>query len=623
MSLLVANDLKKTFGDKTLLDDVSFTIEPKQRIGLIGANGTGKSTLLQILTGAEGTEQGEIRHAKSFTVAYVDQEPQLSGGGSILSKVYEGGAPVLRTLRRYEQALRRYQQNPSDQAAEKQLYEAQADMDAEGAWEAETAAKTVLTKLGFADLEADVDELSGGQHKRVALAKALIQPADLLILDEPTNHLDAASITWLESFLHAYTGALLLVTHDRYFLNRVTDAIYELEHGKLHYYEGNYETYLIKKAERDAQAEREEEKRQNTLRREMAWLKRMPKARGTKQKARVERVEALKADTPEPEQGTIDFVSDSKRLGKKVIEATDVSKWFGDKVILDDVSMRVDRGDRIGITGANGTGKSTFLHLLAGRLQPDRGVVDIGETVRIGYFTQGEAEIDGSLRVLEYIREGAEVITTKEGVTITAEQMLERFLFPRAQQWTYVSRLSGGERRRLYLLRILMEEPNVLFLDEPTNNLDISTLRLLEDYLTQFPGAVISVSHDRYFLDRVAERLLIFESDGKIESYYGRFEDYLQSKEAEQTTQKSASRAPKQRQGKKLSYKDQQEWKTIEDTIADLEHKQAELEKDMAAAGSDSARIQELLKEQEQVAADLEEAMNRWTELATVMEEER
>ncbi|QQK80918.1 ABC-F family ATP-binding cassette domain-containing protein [Salicibibacter cibi] len=622
MSLLIANDLKKTYGDKTLLNDVSFVIEPKQRIGFIGANGTGKSTLLHILAGVEGVEKGEIRHANAFSIAYVEQEPVLVGEQTILDAVYEGEAPVMQALHRYDRALRRFQENPGDEKAEKQLYDAQANMEAHDAWEAETLAKTVLTKLGLQDYHAKVGELSGGQQKRVALAKALIQPADLLIFDEPTNHLDASSIAWLESFLKAYQGALLLVTHDRYFLNRVTDAIFELEHGNLHYYEGNYEAYLEKKAEREAQAEQDEEKRRNTLRREMAWLKRMPKARGTKQKARVDRVETLKAETPEQEEGTLDFVSDSKRLGKKVIEATEISKSFGDKKILDDISVRVDRGDRIGITGANGTGKSTFLHILAGLLQPDSGVVDIGETVRIGYFTQGEADIDHSLRVLEYIREGAEVITTKNGAMITAEQMLERFLFPRSQQWTYISRLSGGERRRLYLLRILMEEPNVLFLDEPTNNLDIPTLRLLEDYLTQFPGAVVSVSHDRYFLDRVAEYLLIFESGGRAERFYGRFEEYLDQIEAAKTDKKPVQKRPRHRPRKKVSYKDQQEWKTIEDTIEQLERKQAEMEKDMAQAGSDKARVQELLVEQEAVAKELEEAMERWTELATVMEEE-
>ncbi|QDI91009.1 ABC transporter ATP-binding protein [Salicibibacter halophilus] len=621
MSLLVANDLRKTFGDKTLLDDVSFVIEPKQRIGLIGANGTGKSTLLHVLAGTEGVEKGEIRHANAFSISYVEQEPVLEGEQSILEAVYEGEAPVMRALHDYDKALRRFQENPGDEKAEKNLYDAQAMMDAHDAWEAETSAKTVLSKLGLSNYHAKVGELSGGQEKRVALAKALIQPADLLILDEPTNHLDASSIAWLESYLTAYQGALLLVTHDRYFLNRVTEAIFELEHGNLHYYEGNYETYLEKKAEREAQAEQEEEKRQNTLRREMAWLKRMPKARGTKQKARVDRVEALKADAPEQREGTLDFVSDSKRLGKKVIEATDISKWYGDQKILDGISMRIDRGARIGITGENGTGKSTFLHILAGRLQADSGVVDIGETVRVGYFTQGETDIDDSLRVLEYIREGAEVITTKDGATITAEQMLERFLFPRSQQWTYVSRLSGGERRRLYLLRILMEEPNVLFLDEPTNNLDIPTLRLLEDYLAQFPGAVVSVSHDRYFLDRVAERLLIFESNGRIERFHGRFEEYLEQQEAAKTDKKAVKKEPRRRPRKKVSYKDQQEWKTIEDTIDQLEQEQAELEKEMAQAGSDSARIQELLKDQETVANELEEAMERWTELAAVMEE--
>ncbi|AXF55765.1 ABC-F family ATP-binding cassette domain-containing protein [Salicibibacter kimchii] len=623
MSLLVANDLKKTFGDKTLLDDVSFVIEPKQRIGIIGANGTGKSTLLHILAGTEGVEKGEIRHANAFSISYVEQELALEGEQTILDAVYEGEAPVMRALHHYEKALRHFQEHPGDEKAEKNLYDAQADMDAHAAWEAETSAKTVLSKLGLSDYHAKVGELSGGQEKRVALAKALIQPADLLILDEPTNHLDASSIAWLESYLSAYQGALLLVTHDRYFLNRVTDAIFEIEQGNLHYYEGNYETYLEKKAEREAQAEQEEEKRKNTLRREMAWLKRMPKARGTKQKARVDRVEALKAETPEQKEGTLDFVSDSKRLGKKVIEATDISKDFGDNKILDRISVRIDRGSRIGITGKNGTGKSTFLHILAGQLQPDRGVIDIGETVRIGYFTQGEADIDHSLRVLEYIREGAEAITTKDGATITAEQMLERFLFPRSHQWTYISRLSGGERRRLYLLRVLMEEPNVLFLDEPTNNLDIPTLRLLEDYLTQFPGAVVSVSHDRYFLDRVAERLLIFESDGRIEEFYGHFEDYLGQKEAAKAEKKPVKKESRRRPKKKVSYKDQQEWKTIEGTIEQLERKQAELEKEMAQAGSDSVRIQEWLKEQETVAEELEEAMERWTELATLMEEEK
>jgi ABC transport system ATP-binding/permease protein len=630
LSILLAENLYKTYGEKTLFDSISFSISEKQRIGLIGPNGTGKSSLLKALAGLDPAEQGSITHANQFQIEYVAQEPELDEELSVLEQIYYGDSTIMRTMRDYEQALLNLEGDPANEKKLHRLMNCQQKMDEQEAWEANTVAKTVLTKLGLRDFSRQVKHLSGGQKKRVAIAKALIQPADLLILDEPTNHLDNETVEWLETFLAGYKGSLLMVTHDRYFLNRVTNHIFELDNGKLYVYEGNYETYLEKKAEREEIALQNEDKRQNTLRRELAWLRRGAKARTTKQKARIQRVESLQEETGPAVKGSVEFAIGSQRLGKKVIEVEGLSKSLDDKKLVEGLDYLIVPGERLGIIGPNGSGKTTLLNMLAGRAKPDSGSVEVGETVKIGYYTQDHDELDGNLRVVDYIKETAQVISTVDGQTITAEQMLERFLFPRYMQYTYIRKLSGGEKRRLYMLKVLMEEPNVLFLDEPTNDLDIQTLGILEEYLENFPGVVLTVSHDRYFLDRVVDHLLAFEGEGKVIRFQGSYSDYMEEKKEREERAASVKKetaalvddAPQRKEKrKKLSYKEQQEWDTIEDRIMALEEKKEQIETEIVAAGSDFGRISELYAEQKKVETELEATMERWEELSLLVEE--
>lgn len=626
MSIIKAENLYKTYGDKTLFDHISFHIEENERIGLIGPNGTGKSTLLKTIAGLESTEEGTITASGSVHIEFLHQDPELPAGQTVLEHIYSGDSAVMRTLREYEKALQALNEDPENEKRQKNLLDVQGKMDANNAWEANTLAKTVLTKLGVTDLMKDVSELSGGQKKRVAIAKNVIQPADLLILDEPTNHLDNETIEWLEGYLSQYPGAVMLVTHDRYFLNRVTNRIYELERGSLYTYKGNYEVFLEKRAEREALAEQKETKRQNLLRRELAWLRRGAKARSTKQKARVDRAEALKEQKGPAVSGSLDFAIGSHRLGKQVIEAENVTITYNGQALISECNELVIPGERIGIIGPNGIGKTTLLNSLAGRIQPDIGNITIGQTVRIGYYTQDHSEMNGDVKVIEYIKETAEIVKTAEGDIITAEQMLERFLFPRPMQQTYIRKLSGGEKRRLYLLNVLMQEPNVLFLDEPTNDLDTETLSVLEDYIDQFPGVVITVSHDRYFLDRVVDRLIVFEGQGIISRFQGSYSEFMEEMKMKKTAEKQPAEEKKtedepKKKRKKLSYKDQIEWDGIEDKIAGLEEKHERLEAEIAEAGSDFGKIQELMAEQAKTSEELETAMERWTELSLMIEE--
>lgn len=637
MSIFTVENLYKTYGEKVLFDHIAFTIAEKQRIGLIGVNGTGKSSLLKFMAGVESAESGSLQHAKDFHLEYLPQEPHLEESLTVLEQIYYGEAQLMRTLREYEQALLELETDPQNEGKLKRLMEKQQKMDEQNAWEANTVAKTILTKLGITAFDKKVNELSGGQKKRVALAKALIHPADLLLLDEPTNHLDHESIEWLEDYLSQYSGALLVVTHDRYFLNRITNHMFELDQGKLYVYEGNYELFLEKKAEREELEISAESKRKNLLRRELAWLRRGAKARTTKQKARVQRVEKLQEQKEKRSAERIEMSIGSTRLGKKVIELHGISKAYDGQPLIQNFSYLITPGQRLGIVGPNGSGKTTLLHLLAGRIKPDTGDVVVGETVKIGYYTQENVEMDEDVRVIEYIREEAEVIQTADGQTITAEQMLERFLFERNAQWTYIRKLSGGERRRLYLLRVLMQEPNVLFLDEPTNNLDIQTLSILEDYLEYFPGVVITVSHDRYFLDRVVNEVLAFEPGEKgrktLRLFTGNYSEYLELRKEElaeaeerQRQQKQAeleaSPSIKKKEGRRrLSYKEQQDWEQIEDRITALEQRIEELGEQIVQAGSDSFKVNELFELQKQAELDLEQAMDRWTELSLLVEE--
>ncbi|WP_156291969.1 ABC-F family ATP-binding cassette domain-containing protein [Oceanobacillus salinisoli] len=623
--MLTIENLYKSYGEKILFRDITCTISENERIGVIGVNGTGKSTFLKVIAGVDSAEKGTIHHPKDYHIEYLAQEPELDPNLTVIEQIYYGEASIMKLMRAYEEALLQLQKDPEKVEAQNYLMKMQQKMDEEDTWEANTTAKTVLTKLGITDFDRKVSELSGGQQKRVAIAKALIQPADLLIMDEPTNHLDNETVEWLEKYLQTYKGSLLLVTHDRYFLDRVTNKIYELDKGNLYIYEGNYQVFLEKKAERDELEASSELKHQNTLRRELAWLKRGAKARSTKQKARIDRIHDMKEKTFDTKKQNLEFQVGSARLGKKVIELINISKTFDGKTLIDDFSHLIVPGDRIGIIGPNGSGKSTLLHIMAERIEADKGKMDIGETVKIGYYTQGDEELNGELRIIDYIKEVAEVIYTKDGQVITAEQMLERFLFSRSEQYTYIRKLSGGEKRRLYLLKVLMTEPNVLFLDEPTNDLDTQTLGVLEEYLDQFPGVVITVSHDRYFLDRVVDHLLVFKGEGRIDHFYGNYSEFLEMQEAEKSIKANIEKTKEtprpKKQKRKLSYKDQKEWEQIEDQIMELETKIEELQSGIAEAGSDAEKVQELFKEQQEVEGKLEAKMERWEELSLMVEE--
>lgn len=623
MEILAIENLTKTYGEKTLFNQISFSIQNRDRIGIVGVNGTGKSTLLKVIAGIEDRDQGQLNHARDFKIAYLSQEPDLNQTRTVLAEIFTGDSEVMTVLREYEQALLNLGKNPTDEDAQSTFTDMQTKMDQQDAWDAATTAKTILTKLGIDQFDQKISTLSGGQQKRVALAKALVQPANLLILDEPTNHLDHESIEWLEKFLPTYPGAVVLVTHDRYFLNRVTNKIYELDLGQIYQYTGNYETYLAKKSERLELEKQDEQKHANVLRSEIAWLKRGARARSTKQKARIERISEMQTKTFTTDQSEVEFGVASTRLGRKVLELHNISKSYDTKKLITDFSFLIKPGDRIGIVGANGTGKSTLLNLIAERIAPDQGEIETGPTVKFGYYQQDHSDMDENLKIIEYIRETAEVIHAGKNETITAEQMLERFLFPRSQQWTYIRRLSGGEKRRLYLLKVLMEEPNVLLLDEPTNDLDTHTLAILEDYLDSFPGVVITVSHDRYFLDRVVEQLLVFKEPGIINQFYGNYSEFLakqtetKSEPADEKSKPVQSRPRKRR----LSYQEQKDWATIEDEIEAVEEA-IEVEKQaVIEAGADADAVHKHYSRQLELEAELDAKMERWEELSLIVEE--
>ncbi|EMA6343062.1 ABC-F family ATP-binding cassette domain-containing protein [Bacillus cytotoxicus] len=627
MKMLTVENVSKSYGDKPLFNGLSFSIAEGQRAGIIGVNGTGKSTLLKIIAGVEIPDTGDMTHTRGYTINYLPQQPDFKEDLTVLEQVFHGDTPLIRLLREYEQSLLQIEQNPNSEKVQEQLFAMQQRMDAMNAWEANANAKSLLTKLGITDFTARVGNLSGGQKKRIAMAQCFIETPDLLILDEPTNHLDHETVEWLEEYLSRYTGAVLLVTHDRYFLDRVTNRIFELDKGKLYSYEGNYSTFLEAKALREEQELAQEAKRQNLYRRELAWIRRGAKARSTKQKARIQRFEDLKNQEGPAAKQTVDIALSGSRLGKKVIELKDVTKQFGDKTLLHKFSHIIKPGDRIGIIGANGSGKSSLLNMLTGKLSPDSGEIEVGQTVKIAYYTQENEEMNLNQRMIEYIKEVAEVIHTTDGKIISASQMLERFLFEPHSHGTPLGKLSGGERRRLYLLRILMGEPNVLLLDEPTNDLDTQTLTVLEDYLEDFPGVVLTVSHDRYFLDKVVDELFIFIGNGEVREFLGSYSDYLEMEKtkellekAEVRKEKKVEEAPKQQRKRKLSYHEQREWETIEDKIAELEEQLGAVGEELANVGSDFTKAQELAEVQEQLEEQLEKAMERWSELSDIVE---
>lgn len=623
MNLISVESISKSYTEKQLLNNISFGINEGDKIGLIGINGTGKTTLLKIIAGVEQPDEGRVIKGSSVAIEYLPQNPDFDPEGVVLEQIFRGHSPIMKVIREYQEAV----QNPD--TPNERIIKLTHDMDAMNAWNIENEAKAVLTKLGITDFKAKVGTLSGGQKKRIALAAALINPSDLLILDEPTNHLDNDTIDWLEQYLNKRKGALLMITHDRYFLDRVVNEMIELDRGSLYVYKGNYSDFLEKKAAREEIETANEKKRQGLLRKELAWIRRGAKARTTKQKARIDRFEQLQEKAVTCTDERLEISVASSRLGKKVIELEHISKSYGEKKIIDDFSYIVLRNDRVGIVGPNGSGKSTLINILWGSVKPDSGNIEVGGTVKIGVYSQETDHMDGNLRVIEYIKEGAEYLTTAQGDKISASQMLEKFLFHPDLQWTPLSKLSGGEKRRLHLLRVLMEGPNVLLLDEPTNDLDIETLTILEDYLEGFQGAVMAVSHDRYFLDKIAEKIFVFEADGKVVEYTGNYTDFCGSRnqDKEKDVVEKKPREDKKHhaaRGKerplKFSFKEQKEYEEIDEIIGDLEEKIQEMEKKIHEASTDHTLLQQLVNEKEALEKQLEEKMNRWMYLNELAE---
>ncbi|HFX3715567.1 TPA: ABC-F family ATP-binding cassette domain-containing protein [Enterococcus faecium] len=627
MKELKVTDLKKTYGEKDLFDQISFLVHEKDRIGLIGTNGTGKTSLLNIIAGIDSSDgdRQTVFYPTDYRIGYLSQAAEFSDELTVLQAVFQGNSPLIQTVRAYEEALIELGENGEDPDVQKRYAKAEEQMNKEDAWTTDTNVKIILQKLGISELDKKISTLSGGQKKRVSLAQVLIDEPDLLLLDEPTNHLDYEAIEWLENYLKQYRGALLMVTHDRYFLDRVANRIFELSFGKLYEYKGNYEAYVLEKAERDRVEVEQEEKRKRLYKQELAWMRAGVQARGTKQQARINRFEDLKENLYQVNQeDDLELNLATQRLGKKVLEIKDGSYRINDQTLLEHLDLLIQSRERLGITGKNGAGKSTLLNILAGRIPLDSGTMSIGETVHLAYYTQENEEMAPDKRMIAYLQEAAEEAKTADGSQIGVAELLERFLFPRFMHGTLIGKLSGGEKRRLFLLKLLIQQPNVLLLDEPTNDLDIATLTILEDYFRSFPGAVITVSHDRYFLDKVADKLLVFQGNGKQELYYGNMSSYLlKQKETQQPAEKAKpkiqSKEPAEK--KKLSYMEQKEWETIEDEIAELEEKISLLQEEMNHQGDNFTRLQELQNDVSETEAQLEEKMARWEYLSEWVED--
>lgn len=595
MNILNIEHVSKIFGDKKIFDDVSYGIQEGDKIGIIGLNGTGKTTMLNIIAGLEEPDEGQIIQQNGIRLAYLSQNPEFPADATVLSYVLDGIDPF--------------------------------------DWTAQSEAKSALNQLGITDHDQPVDQLSGGQRKKVALAKVLTGSFDILLLDEPTNHLDSEMLTWLEEYLNRYKGVVIMVTHDRYFLDKVTNKILEISHGKLYSYEANYSKFLEMKAQREEMELASERKRQSVLRMELEWAKRGCRARSTKQRARLERLEALKAGKPPVVEQTLELDSVETRMGKKTVELHQISKSYGDRTLIRDFDYIVLRNQRLGFVGPNGCGKSTILKIIAGLIEPDQGQVEIGETVRIGYFAQEVPDMNTDRRVIDYIKDIAEYVPTRDG-RITASQMLERFLFTPDMQYAPVSKLSGGEQKRLYLLSVLISAPNCLILDEISNDMDIPTLTILEDYLNSFSGIVITVSHDRYFLDNVVDRIFELDGQGNLQQYEGGYTDYIEAKKARQALQNAGSgetkKEKKETTGKdwkqnrpvklKFSYKEQKEYETIDEDIAKLEQKIENLDREMLANATNSLKLSQLSEEKEAAEQELEEKMDRWVYLNDLAE---
>ncbi len=601
MNIINVEHISKIFGGKVIFDDVSCGISEGEKIGVIGINGTGKTTFLRVLAGLEETDQGQVITQNGIRIAYLQQNPAFPEEKQVLDYVTDG----------------------------------QWETD----WTMASEAKSMLNQLGITEQEQPMSELSGGQRRKAALVRTLIQDFDVLLLDEPTNHLDNEMLSWLEDYLNRFKGTVIMVTHDRYFLDRVSNRILELDHGKIYSYEANYSKFLELKVQREEMALATERKRQSVLRMELEWAKRGCRARSTKQRARLERLEALKAGKAPIRDAALEIDASAARMGKKTIELHHISKRYGEKVLIDDFDHIVLRNQRLGIIGPNGCGKSTLIKIIAGLVEPDRGSVEIGETIKLGYFAQEVPDMDTDQRVIDYIKDVAEYLPTKDG-KITASQMLERFLFTPEMQYAPVSKLSGGEKKRLYLLKVIFTGANVYLFDELSNDIDIQTLTILEDFLNSFPGIVITVSHDRYFLDNVVDRIFAFDGDGHLQQYEGGYTDYLETKqkrEADMAEEKSAGMpkagAAKEETAKmakdwkqnrpiklKFSYKEQREFETIDEDIAALEEKIAAYEEEILANATDSGKLNELMKKKEEAEKTLEEKMDRWVYLNDLAE---
>ena len=629
MNILSLENVSKNYGVKPLFDNVTIGLEDGDKIGIIGANGSGKTTFLRVLAGLEPPDSGRVVRANGKTLAFLSQNPPIDEEKTVLETIFAASSGVMKMLADYEKACSDLAASGGmDEKLLETVFDLQQQLESNGGWEIETNAHIVLDKLGIYDTGAKMKTLSGGQRKRVALAHELIFKPDVLILDEPTNHLDADTIEWLEDYLSRYTGTLLLVTHDRYFLDRITNRIFEIDRGTIQVFTGNYAYYLEKKDEQETLRATEGHKREMLIRKELAWLRRGAKARTRKSKSRINAAHELMAQPKERAKAEIEIAVGGRRLGSKIVELNHISKSFGDRKLIDDFTYLVKRDDRIGIIGANGAGKTTLLEIITGRLAPDAGEVATGQTVVIGYYDQESRALDDEQRVIDYIKEVGEYVQTIDGTQITASQMLEKFLFPPAAQYSFVGKLSGGERRRLYLLRVLMSAPNVLLLDEPTNDLDITTLVALEEYLDDFAGALVVVSHDRYFLDRTIGNVFKFEGAGKLREYPGDYSSYLEyheAEEAEKANQKQAAppEKPKKVEAEtiekaaptKLSFKEKREFETLEPQIAAAETRLKEIEKQLNLHASDAGKLNELFAEQQKINEQLERDVERWAEL--------
>ncbi len=641
MNIITLENISKNYSDKILLNNVSLGINDGDKIGLIGINGAGKSTFLKVVSGREEFFDGNIVKGKNVRIEYLDQNPLFDEDATVLEQIFKGDTKEMKLLKRYEALLDKINSCSGENfdSLNNELLKVQSEIDSLSLWDMESDAKTILNKLGIKNYSEKVGNLSGGQKKRIALACSLITPCDLLILDEPTNHLDSDSIEWLEEFLNSRKGALLMITHDRYFLDRVTNRIIELDRGNLYTYPGNYTAFLEKKIERIEVEQSQEEKKNALIRNELKWVRRGAKARTTKQKARLQRFDELVSEESIKRQEDVDISFVGSRLGKKVVELYDISKSFGNKVIIKDFNYIFLRNDRIGIIGENGAGKTTLVNILRNKLPIDSGKIEIGDTVKIGCFAQDNSNMDPKLRVIDYVKEGGEYIPVEDGTKIMASTMCERFLFDSTMQYTPIEKLSGGERRRLHLLRVLMESPNFLILDEPTNDLDIETLKILEDFLDKFMGVIIVVSHDRYFLDRICTKIFSYEGNGYIKEYNGNYSDFLISKEIEKiksvesndkssnefATDKGKGVKEKTKDNKpKFTFKEQKEYETIDEDIAKLEEKINSLEKEMAKNSSNYGKLNELMHEKEEVQSELDNKYERWeylNEIAEAIEE--